>query len=225
MLILFYGIMAVKLESILIVDNDSNLVLDKAAILKEAGYNVLIANDILNGMKRLYETNPDLLIVNQDLYTANTDNPYLRVGRLSYIPTVVIGEEERAAETLELGADAYIAKPLDPFELIARVNSVLRRKRKMLQKQCGYEIEANRKLAEEGEELQGLTPTECRIAKCLDLNRGHAMPNSLIIKEVWGGKIITAGTLHFHMRRLKSKLRNIQIFQLRGIGYYMLKNG
>jgi DNA-binding response OmpR family regulator len=214
-----------KNESILIVDNDTNVVLDKAPVLKKAGYNILITNDILYGMNKLYETNPDLLIVNQDLYKANKENPYIRVRRSSYVPIIVVGEEEKAAEMLELGADAYVVKPPDSSELIARIDSLMRRKRKMLQKQCGYEIEESKKFTQGKEKPQRLTPTECRLAKCLDLNTGQAMPNALIIREVWGGKKITAGTLHFHIRRLKSKLSNFQIFQLRGIGYYMLKNG
>jgi DNA-binding response OmpR family regulator len=214
-----------KLGSILIVDSDPNVVSDKAAILKKAGYTILITNDILNGMNKLYEVNPDLLVINQDLYQANEENPYLRVRRLSDIPIIVIGQAERAAETLELGADAYVSRPLDPSELIARIGSLLRRKRKLFKKRYGYEIAANRIVTQEGEKPPGLTPTECRIAKCLDLNTGQAMTNSLIIKEVWGGKKITAGNLHFHIRQLKSKLKNLQIFQLRGFGYYMLKNG
>ncbi len=52
----------------------------------------------------------------------------MRIRQASYLPIIVLGSQEKAAETLELGADAYMTKPPSPSELVARVRSLLRRK-------------------------------------------------------------------------------------------------
>ena len=54
-------------------------------------------------------------------------NPFKKIRQLSYLPTIAVGSREETAETLELGADAFIPRPIDIRELSARVNSFLRR--------------------------------------------------------------------------------------------------
>jgi DNA-binding response OmpR family regulator len=212
----------VKLERILIVHDNPPRSSDEASVLKNAGYDVVTANSLLEGMSKLYETRPELVVLAQDLGKNDSHNPYLRVRRLSYTPIIVVGEKEKASETLELGADAYIPSPVKPSELLARVNSILRRKRKMLRKEPpGNDGKSH---SDSTSLPGGLTDTEFRIARCLELNAGEVLKNSEIIDEVWSGQKRTPRTLHFHIRKLKSKLDNLSIFQLRGTGYYMLRS-
>lgn len=54
----------------------------------------------------------------------------LRIRQASYIPIIALGNEKDSMETLELGADAYMVRPPSIVELVARVNSLLRRKQR-----------------------------------------------------------------------------------------------
>lgn len=149
----------------------------------------------------------------------NEENPYLWVRQASYMPILVLGGEEGTAEMLELGADAYMTKPLDLNELVARVKSLLRRKPKDSWPGGNPKEVIKDCLNKGGSDLDGLTPIEFRLASCLVLNKGRLLGYSRIIREVWGGREVSRKTLQFYIRCLRRKLANINIFGMRGIGY------
>ena len=96
--------------------------------LEEAGYNVVRVADALEGLKKVYEARPDLIIAGRELPMVNGEDACLRIRQASYLPILVLGNEDEAVETLELGIDAYLIKPLSLNELVARVHALLRRK-------------------------------------------------------------------------------------------------
>ncbi len=155
----------------------------------------------------------------------NGEEPYFRIRQASYLPIIVVGSEEEAAEMLELGADAYITKPPNLSELVARVHSLLRRKRKDDPPGDNPESHIKDCLPKEGKGLNGLSRTEFRLASCLILNKGRLLGYRQLLAEVWGGKTVTIDTLHFYMRRLRQKLANGGIFMVRGVGYCFLDAG
>ena len=187
--------------------------------MRDKGYEAVVTNDALNGLKSIYEAYPDLVIMARGLPTEKGEDPYIRVRQLSYLPIIALGNEERTAETLELGADAYMVKPPDVSELVARVHSLLRRK------QIYGPPEDNPVANIKGSEKKGgkgkgkLTPTEFRLASCLMLNKGKLLEYRHLINEVWGGKVMAMATLHFYIRRLQQKLTSGSIFKIRGVGY------
>ena len=178
-----------------------------------------MATDALDGLKKLYEVHPDLAIVSKELPMVNEEDPCLRLRQASYLPIIVLGNQEEAAEVLELGVDAYMMKPPSLIELVARVNSLLRRKPRVGPPGGNPAPEVKNYLIEEGVDLNGLTPTEFRLASCLALKKGRLVDYPHIISEVWGGREVSRDTLHFHMRRLQRQLANVGIFMLRGEGY------
>jgi len=209
----------IKPARILLIENDEALAVKAAAALEEAGYKVVRASNALDGLKKLYEAYPDLIIMARELPMVNGEEPCLRIRQASYLPIVVLGAEEEAAEMLELGADAYMRKPPDLNELTARVHSLLRRKPKDDPPGGSPEPHIKDCLTKEGKGLNGLTPTEFRLASCLILNKGRLLGYRQLAAEVWGGKTVTIDTLHFYMRRLQQKLANGGIFMVRGVGY------
>lgn len=98
------------------------------AALREAGYTVERAANVTDGLRKLYEVWPDLIIVAKNLLMVNTEDSYLRIRQASYVPIIVMGGKEEATEMLEFGADVYIAKPRNLVELVARVRALLHRK-------------------------------------------------------------------------------------------------
>ena len=115
-----------KPSNILFVEKDEALRLKAVEALEAAGYEVVTAADAMDGLKKLDETHPDLIII--ELPMENGEDDYLRIRQASYLPIIVVGSREETAEMLEFGADAYVPKPLSLVELVARVRALLRRK-------------------------------------------------------------------------------------------------
>lgn len=210
---------------ILVVEKDEALRLKAAGALESAGYEVAIAVDALDGLKKLYETYPDLIIVARELPRVNGEDAYLRIRQASYLPIIVIGNREEAAEMLELGADAYVAKPPVLGELVARVRALLRRKPRQ-EPPGGNIISPTRNHPpDDGNGSNGLTPTEFRLASCFLHNKGQLLSYDELISGVWGGKEVRLDTLHFYMRRLRQKLADGGISMFRGVGYCLSGDG
>lgn len=214
----------IKGGRILVIESDEALAVAEATALEEAGYTVTRATDARDGLKKLYEAYPDLVIMARELSMVDGEDPCLQIRQASYLPIIVIGSNEGAAEMLELGADAYMTKPPSPVELVARVHSLLRRKQRYDPPggNPGLEIESHLSKGDDGS--NGLTPTEFRLASCLFLNKGRLLKYPRLIIDVWGGKRVSLDTLHFYMRRLRQKLQayfpyRINILNHRGVGY------
>jgi DNA-binding response OmpR family regulator len=207
----------VKKALVLVVEKDRALAEEAAEALREAGYEVAEAADGADGLKKLYETNPDVVIASTDLPLVNGEDACQRLRQASYSPFVVLGTREEVAAMLELGADAGIVNPPSGREVVARVNSLLRRKSKEDPPGGGGPgIESYLHKDDGGE---GLSPTERRLGCCLLINEGRLLDYPQLITDVWGGKEVSLDTLHFYIRRLRRKLANFNIFGVRGIGY------
>jgi len=216
----------IKPARILFIENDEALAVKAAAALEEAGYRVVRTTDALDGLKKLYEAYPDLIILERELPMVNGEDPCLRIRQACYLPMIVLGSQEEAAETLELGADAYITKPPSLSELVARVRVLLRRKPRYGPPGNDHQLEIKDCLSQEGNGngFNGLTPTEFRLASCLLSNRGRLLDYPRLIGEVWGGKEVGLGTLHFYVRQLRRKLRGYfpcRIVNCSGVGYHL----
>lgn len=209
----------IKPDRILVIERDEALAVKATAALEEAGFEVVRAADTLDGLRKLYEAYPDLIIVDSELPTVQGQEPCLRIRQSSCLPIIVLSGQEEAAEMIELGADTYMTKPLSLSELVARVRALLRRKPRCHPPGHRPGLEIAGHLPKGGNGLNGLTPTEFRLASYLILNEGRLLSHSRLISEVWGGKKVSTDTLHFYMRRLRQKLANGSIFMLRGVGY------
>jgi len=216
---------------ILLIENDEALRARIATTLERAGFEVTAASDALEGLKRLYESHADLVIMAQELPMVDGEEPCLRIRQASclpasYLPIIVLGnDEEGAAEMLELGADAYITKPPSLSELVARVHSLLRRKLRYDSPRGNPRSEIRHRLNSGDDGSNDLTRTEFCLASCLVLNKGKLLSYRQLIDEVWGGKPVSIDNLHLYIRRLRQKLANISIFRLRGVGYCFSGDG
>jgi len=122
-------------ERILLIEKDEVLAGKEAAALEEAGYKVVRATDVFDGIKKLYEAHPDLIILAMELPVVNGEDSFLRIRQAFYLPIIVLGGQEELTDMLELGADAYLTKPPSLIELVGRVRSLLRRNRGMTRRE------------------------------------------------------------------------------------------
>jgi DNA-binding response OmpR family regulator len=119
-----------KAPCVLVIEKNGILRAKVVKALEKAGYTVEAASHVLEGLRKLDEATPDLVIVGGDLPTLEGAEACARVRQICYLPIIVLGTEDRTVETLRSGADAYMTMPLALDELVARVHAMLRRKRR-----------------------------------------------------------------------------------------------
>ena len=210
---------------ILVVEQNRPVIEDTVKALANAGYEVVEAFNAADGIRKIHELNPDLVIASTDLPPVDGENACLRIRQASYLPVVVFGDKEEVVVALEQGADAYIVKPASGREVVARVNSVLRRKKNDDNSEGGGTVGIKQLLHDGENNPDSFSDVEYRLSTCLLCNNGKLLDYPQIITEVWGNKRVKVDTLHFYIRRLRRKLANFRIFGIRGVGYGLSLGG
>jgi len=202
--------------------------------LEAAGFSVRIAPDGDETLLQIDEELPDLLVLDWMLPEVSGIEicRQLRSAEATRnLPIIMLtarGEEDDRIRGLEVGADDYMVKPYSPGELIARINSVLRRTRPAL---SGERLEfadivldlAARKVTR-GDKMLSLGPTEFRILQTLMERPGRVLSRQQIIDLAWGSNVfIEDRTVDVHIKRLRaaldSKGTSDIIRTVRGFGY------
>ena len=200
---------------VLVVDDDPAILRLVGAILQEAGFRVLVAMDGREGMERVVEHSPQLIILDLSL-PGRSGLDLCRELRTWFKGPILIlsghGEEEVIVSALDLGADDYVTKPFRAGELLARVRALLRRVRKQpvaeaVRKIGELELDlAERRLARKGVEIS-LTRTEFDIVACLIENLDCVATSKIILETVWGphhGEY--SQTLRVHIGHIRRKI-------------------
>ena len=185
--------------NVLVVDDDKEIVKAIEIYLSKEGYNILKAYngkqalEILKENKDIHLIILDIMMPEMDgIETANT------IRKDSAIPIIMLSaksEDYDKIEGLNCGADDYVTKPFNPLELIARVNSQIRRythlgsiaqkDEKNVYHSGGLYINDETKIVTvDGNEVK-LTPTEYNILKFLTKNKGNVYSIEKIYKNVW----------------------------------------
>lgn len=118
------------MDTVLIVDDDLEILDTVGFLLEDAGYRVVTALDGGGMFKELDKEFPDLVILDVTLGEENGFELAMQIRKTSTVPIIMLtgkGTETDRVVGLELGADDYITKPYSSAELLARVKSVLRR--------------------------------------------------------------------------------------------------
>jgi DNA-binding response OmpR family regulator len=224
-------------STILVVEDDRNL-LDtlKYNFVKE-GYRVVTAADGAEAIETARREKPALIIL--DLMLPRMSG--LEVCRIlrNEMAVPILMLTAKADETdkivgLELGADDYVTKPFSVRELTARVRAMLRRSR-MAQEQVPADenvirvgelnIDLLRHRAARGESVLDLTPKEFDLLAYLARNKGMALSRDQILERVWGYDFAgETRTVDVHVRWLREKIekdpKEPKLLQtVRGVGY------
>ncbi|MGI6733039.1 MAG: response regulator transcription factor [Anaerovoracaceae bacterium] len=124
------------------------------------------------------------------------------------------GQDTDKIMGLELGADDYMVKPFNPFELIARIKAMLRRQNRSEISKSVYVCDnlhldiAGNRLLRDNREIE-LTPIEYSLLKLFMENPGKTLKRDEILNEVWGEDYFgDTKTLDVHIRRLREKIED-----------------
>ena len=200
-----------RMNKILIVEDEEAISSLIEMSLVRAGYRCETADDGLVAADKIEENVYDLVLL--DVMLPGLDGyelmDYLRPTGTPVIFITAKGSLGDRVKGLRLGADDYIVKPFEVPELIARVESVLRRTGRGGQTLHAWDVELDtvaRTVTKNGVPV-ALTPREFDLLELLIRNRGMALYRETLFERVWGGEPENdARTLDLHINRLRKKL-------------------
>jgi DNA-binding response OmpR family regulator len=179
--------------TILIIDDDARLNQLLKDFLKDFGYEVIAATHPARGLKKLKRVSPDLVILDIMLPDMDGFEVCRAIRQTSNIPIIMLtarGEVTDKVVGLELGADDYLAKPFEPRELVARIQSVLRRSQQLSDTQTlmfdRLTIDLDKRIALLDGNLLDLTTNEFTALALLARNAGKVLNRDQILQELRG---------------------------------------
>ncbi|MGW8301048.1 MAG: response regulator transcription factor, partial [Desulfobacterales bacterium] len=179
--------------TILIIDDDAKLNELLKDFLKDFGYAVITATRPTKGLKKLRQKSPDLVILDIMLPEMDGFEVCRAIRQTSKIPIIMLtarGEVTDKVVGLELGADDYLAKPFEPRELVARIQSVLRRSQQISDNQTlmfdRLTIDLDKRLALLDGNPVDLTTNEFTALALLAKNAGKVLNRDQILQELRG---------------------------------------
>lgn len=225
------------MHRILIIDDEKEITLLMKKSFEEAGYMADVAYNGQEGLAQLQKNAYSLVILDIMMPGMNGYEVCSRIRKKNNIPIIMVsamGQNEDKIKGLMTGSDDYIVKPFCMEELLARVNSQIRRftyLNQSVQKQnAQIEIkgltiqEELQKVFLYGEEVK-LTRTEYNILLLLAKNPGKVYSSEDIYRQLWEEKYFEGNnTVMAHMWRLREKIetdpKNPQIIEtVWGVGY------
>ena len=226
---------------ILIVEDDKEIRDGVETYLKNQGYQVWKAANGKEGLEIVAQEEIHLAILDIMMPVMDGVTMLMKLREQNHeFPVIMLSAKSEEVDKimgLNMGADDYVTKPFTPLELLARVNSHLRRYSKYLTAVSGEEQEKSRvytigglELNEEtvevtvdGESVK-LTPMEFKIVQLLIKNPGRVFSADEIYERIWNEKAVNTDTIMVHVRNIREKIeidpRNPKYLKVVwGVGY------
>ena len=207
--------------NILVCDDDKEIVQAIEIYLSGEGYNVLKAYNGKQALEVLSQNTICLIILDVMMPELDGIETMKKIREDKTIPIIMLSaksEDEDKILGLDMGADDYVTKPFNPKELIARVNSGIRRYTKLgditfqenknMYKTGDLIIDDNlKKVIIDGDKEIKLTPTEYNILKFLTQNKGKVYSIEQIYQNVWNENGFGAeNIIAVHIRHIREKI-------------------
>ena len=207
--------------SVLVVEDEKDIAVALEAYLLNQGYKVFLAENGIEGLKVVKENEIHLAIVDVMMPKMDGITFTMKLREEYYFPVIMLSAKSEDIDKimgLNIGADDYITKPFKPLELLARVNSHLRRYTRFLnmvektQKSSKIYIAGGLEINEETKEvvLDGVnikvTPSEFKILLLLMKNIGRVFSSDEIYERVWEERAVNTDTIMVHIRNIREKI-------------------
>lgn len=215
---------------ILVVDDDRNTRLFMSALLSDAGYTVLLAEDGVRALDVMDKEHVDLVIL--DIMMPNMDG-YELAGALrtsnENLPILMVSARQLPEDKRRgflVGTDDYMTKPVDDEELLLRVKALLRRARIASEKRIvigEVVLDYDSLTVSRGEEVTELPQKEFMLLYKLLSYPGKIFTRIQLMDEIWGADSDTGWeTVTVHIARLRRRFEGYGEFKIesvRGLGY------
>lgn len=227
------------MATILIVD-DEPAIRDLVDItLDLAGYKSISASNAHEALVSVIDKKPDLILLDWMLPGGSGIDLARRLRRdeiTAVIPIIMLPaktSEDYKVQELNVGVDDYVTKPFSPRELVARINTVLRRvngtKKNTVLQAFDLQLDPNSHRISIEDRPTEKGPTEFRLLKFFQLNQEKVFNRDQIQDSVWGANVyLEERTIDVHIRRLRKALSSVKgtaidysklIQTVRGAGY------
>lgn len=206
--------------TVLVCDDDKEIVEAIEIYLSQEGYRILKAYDGEQALKVLNEEKVDLLVIDVMMPRLDGIRATLKIREENNIPIIILSAKSEDADKilgLNVGADDYVTKPFNPLELVARVKSQLRRFTQLgstakennaaVYTTGGLSINDDLKEVTVDGEPAKLTPIEYNILLLLVRNQGKVFSIEQIYENIWNEDAIGAdNTVAVHIRHIREKI-------------------
>jgi DNA-binding response OmpR family regulator len=223
---------------VLLIDDDARLFELLASYLSQNGFHVTGASDGARGLAALAAGTFDAVLLDVMMPGLDGIEVVKRIRAKSRIPIVMLtakGDETDRVVGLELGADDYVAKPVSPRELLARLRAVLRRAQPDA---AGERITVGplvidvpaRTVRVEGRPAPDLTGIEFDVLVALARRAGRVIARDALLSEAGRGDVaVGERTVDVHISHLRQKIGDDPktprlIKTVRGVGYVLSKD-
>lgn len=235
------------MKSILVIDDEADIVELVAYNLKKEGFDVDTAHDGEEGLKKIGSKKYDLIFLDlmlpgiQGVELCKMVRSNLDTSRIPIVMLTAKGEEIDKILGLEVGADDYITKPFSPRELVARAKAILRRAEQIVEtvhetaeeesilRIKDMTIDKERFIVAVGDRQVKLSATEFKLLLFLAERPKKIFNREQLLDMVWGNDVyVEPRTVDVHIRRLRAKIEHdpnnpAYIKTMRGVGYYVEK--
>lgn len=209
-----------EMNHVLVVEDDKEIREGVEIYLKSQGYEVFQAADGVEGLEVIEKEDIHLAIVDIMMPRMDGISMVVKLREKYDFPVIFLSAKSEEVDKimgLNMGADDYVTKPFTPMELLARVNSQLRRYRRFMERLGdkeensrihtigGLEInEDNVEVIVDGEPVK-MTPIEYKILLLLMKNPGRVFSAEEIYERVWNERAINTDTIMVHVRNIRER--------------------
>ncbi len=231
MALFFYPMENLKGHTILLVDDEADILEFLTYNLKKEGYKVFTASNGEEGVKMVQQYSPSLILMDVMMPVMDGIEACQFIRKDLNITQPIIAFLTSRAEDyaqiagFEAGADDYISKPIRPRLLISKVESLLRRLTRPVEAQemvsnVRVKIDREKFIVEvEGKKIL-LPKKEFELLELLASRPGKVYTREQILTIVWGNEtIVGERTIDVHIRKLREKLGDDYIRTIKGVGY------
>lgn len=209
------------MKKILIIEDDKWISASLKLYLENSDFEVFLHDEWYNAIEVINDINPDLIILDLNLPWKNgidITREYRLIWNIPIIMLTARSSELDRINGLEIWADDYIAKPFSPRELLARINTIIRRipeikvenkveEKKDILKCHDIEIDINKKIVKKQNKIISLTSNEYDILEKLFEENWNLVSREYIMKEIiWYDNYLYDRTIDTHIKNLRKKL-------------------
>ena len=218
-------------STILVVDDELDILEFVGYNLRKEGYIVLTANNGLAAIEIAQEKTPDLVILDVMMPDMDGIETCERMRAIPKLTNTIItfltarSEDYSQIAGLEAGADDYITKPIRPKVLLSRVKALLRRR--VVSDDFSNKLELGDIIIDKEKHTVlyknlkvELAKKEFKLLELLASKPGKVFTRQEILENVWGLEVVVGDrTIDVHIRKLREKINDQYIKTVKGVGY------